>query len=271
MPRTQSCVTVSGDGVHWFLLNSPPDIRIQVESFPPLLPSRETGRGTAVEAVLVTNADIDHTLGLFILREGQPLKVYTSPAVSQALTEGLRLPEVLKHYCKMEWQDPPDVLNPLPLRNGKPSGLLFCAFPVPGKWPRYMGTPASPNRCALGFRFVDEKTGGSLVFIPDLASIDPVVSKEMENCDALLVDGTFWSEREMVEQGVGSLTATQMAHWIVGGPQGSLEKLRDLRVAKKVYVHINNTNPMLVEDSLERAEVREAGVEIGRDGMEFIV
>ena len=134
-----------------------------------------------------------------------------------------------------------------------------------------MGTPASPNRCALGFRFVDEKTGGSLVFIPDLASIDPVVSKEMENCDALLVDGTFWSEREMVEQGVGSLTATQMAHWIVGGPQGSLEKLRDLRVAKKVYVHINNTNPMLVEDSLERAEVREAGVEIGRDGMEFIV
>jgi pyrroloquinoline quinone biosynthesis protein B len=264
-------VTVSADGRHWFLLNAPPDIRLQIESFPPLLPDPQSQRGTGLDSVLVTNADLDHTLGLFIIREGQPLKVYTSPAVSQALTEGLKLPDVLKHYCKMEWQDPPVVLSPLPLRNGKPSGLLFSAFPVPGKWPRYMGPLSSPERCTLGFRLVDEKTGGRLVFIPDIASIDPVVSKEMEDCDALLIDGTFWSEREMVEQGVGTLTATQMAHWIVGGPKGSLEKLRGFSASKKVYVHINNTNPMLVEDSIERAEVRGAGVEVGWDGMEFTI
>jgi pyrroloquinoline quinone biosynthesis protein B len=269
IPRTQSCVTVSADGEHWFLLNAPPDIRIQMESFLPLLPPKGTIRGTGVEAVLVTNADLDHTLGLFILREGQPLTVHTSPAVSQALTDGLRLPLVLDHYCKLEWKDPPTALKSLLKRDGKPSGLLMSSFPVPGKWPRYMLPKASPERSALGFRLVDEMTGKKLVFIPDLAAPDATVLKEMANCDLLLVDGTFWGEGEMVEQGVGTLTASQMAHWIVGGPEGSLQKIKGLPAAKKVYVHINNTNPMLLEDSLERSEVVKAGVEVGRDGMEY--
>lgn len=243
-----------------------------MESFPPLLPSDGTLRGTGVESVLITNADLDHTLGLFILREGQPLTVHTSPAVAQALTEGLGVPDVLKHYCGMEWKTPPSALSPLPLRDGKPSGLLFSAFPVPGKWPRYMGKgAASPENSALGFRFVDEKTGGKMLFMPDLASMDRVVAQELEDCDLLLIDGTFWSEREMLDQGVGSLTASQMAHWIVGGAGGSLEKIKGLKIPRKVYVHINNTNPILLEDSPERVETRAAGVEVGMDGMEFSV
>ena len=269
LPRTQSCVTVSADGEHWFLLNAPPDIRIQIESFPPLLPGGSTRRGTGVEAVLVTNADLDHSLGLFILREGEPLRVYTSPAVSQALTEGLGVSKVLDHYCKMEWKDPPASLTPLPLKDGKPSGLLYSAFPVPGKWPRYMAPRPSPENSALGFRFVDEKSGGKLVFIPDIAALDTTVLQQIWDCDLLLLDGTFWTEREMIEQGVGCLTASQMAHWTVGGPGGSLAKIRNLPTRRKVYVHINNTNPMLLEDSPERMEVRQAGVEVGKDGMEF--
>ena len=268
-PRTQSCVTVSADGEHWFLLNAPPDIRLQIEFFPLLLPAASSKRGTGVEAVLVTNADLDHSLGLFILREGEPLTVHTSPAVSEALTEGLGVSKVLDHYCKLEWKDPPGRLSPLPLRNGKPSGLLYTAFPVPGKWPRYMGGRKSPEKSALGFRLVDGKTGGKLVFIPDIAALDPTVLQQMQDCDLLLLDGTFWTEREMVEQGVGSLTATQMAHWAVGGPGGSLARIKDLPIRKKVYVHINNTNPMLLEDSPESAEVRKAGVEVGKDAMEF--
>jgi pyrroloquinoline quinone biosynthesis protein B len=264
-------VTVSADGVHWFLLNAPPDIRNQIESFSPLRPTPEVLRGTGVEAALVTNADLDHTLGLFILREGQPLTVYTSPSVAQALTEGLRIPQILENYCRMEWRDPPTILSPLLLQDQKPSGLLFSAFSVPGKWPRYMGKQYSPEKCALGFRLVDEKTGGRLVFIPDLASMDSTVLKELKDCDALLIDGTFWTEKEMINQGVGFLTASQMAHCIVGGPEGSLAKIRGLPIPRKVYVHINNTNPMLLEDSDERAEVKAAGVEVGMDGMEFSI
>jgi pyrroloquinoline quinone biosynthesis protein B len=268
-PRTQSCVTVSADGKHWFLLNAPPDIRFQMESFPPLLPGPDTLRGTGVEAVLVTNADLDHTLGLFILREGQPLTVHTSPEVAQALTEGLRLPLVLEHYCKMEWKDSPSTLKPLLNRDRKSSGLKMSAFPVPGKWPRYMMPKVSPGHCALGFRLVDEATGKKLVFIPDLAAPDPIVLKEMADCDLLLIDGTFWSEREMIEQGVGTLTASQMAHWVVGGGGGSLQEIKNLPAVKKVYVHINNTNPILLEGSPEQSAVKATGVEVGRDGMEF--
>lgn len=272
LPRTQSCAAVSADGDHWFLLNAPPDIRVQLESFPPILPGPGELRATKIESVFVTNADLDHTLGLFILREGRPLQVYASPAISQALDEGLNLSRVLDHYCKLEWADPPPSLKPLLLRDGKSSGLLFSAFPVPGKWPRYMGLgTASPERSALGYRFQDEKTGGKLVFIPDIASCNEMVSRELGDCDALLIDGTFWSEGEMVDQKVGKLTASQMAHWVVGGKGGSLERLSKLRIPKKVYMHINNTNPMLLEDSPERAEVQKAGMEVGRDGLEFLV
>ncbi len=219
----------------------------------------------------MTNADLDHTLGLFTLREGGPLRVYTSPPVAQALIEGLGVPQVLRSYCGMEWHDTPETLTPLSLANGKPSGLQMAAFPVPGKWPRYMSGQTSPEKSALGFRLVDEKTGGKLVFVPDVASSDPVVAKEMGDCDLLLVDGTFWTDREMIEQGVGSLTAAQMAHWVVGGPSGSLATLKGLKARKKAYVHINNTNPMLIEGSKERAEVSAAGVDVGMDGMEFSI
>jgi len=266
--RTQSSAAVSADGQSWFLLNASPDIRHQIEAFPALLPPPGSVRGTSIEGVLITNADLDHTLGIFILREGGVLPLHAPPAVRKALEEGLRISEVLKSYGGVSWHEPPSSLKPLLKSDGTESGLLYEAFEVPGKLPRYAGSKALPGS-AVGYRLVDPRTKGRLVFLPDTAGLSGVVLEKLKDCDALLLDGTFWDDDEMQKSGTGKLTATQMAHLPVGGPQGSLEILKDLPIQRKIYMHINNTNPMLDKNSSQHQEVKEAGVETGIDGMMF--
>src|SRR5262249_19673751 len=142
--RTQSCVAVSADGQRWFLLNASPDVRIQIEAFAPLLP-RARIRGTGVEGVLLTHADLDHTLGLFLLREGEPLVVHATAAVRTALHDGQALASVLDHYCGIHWREPAPELSSLRYADGTDSGLTYAAFPVPGKAPRYMEPPSVPS------------------------------------------------------------------------------------------------------------------------------
>jgi len=269
-PRTQSCVAVSAEGKNWFLLNASPDVRHQIEAFSDMLPAKGQVRGSPIEGILVTNADLDHVLGLFILREGKPLNVYAPPAVQEALAEGLRLSQILDSYCGIQWQGPPKSLSPLLNQDRTPSGLLVQAFTLPGKMPRYYSGHA-PAQSAVGYRLVDKKTGGRLVFIPDIARFDEEVLSQLKDCDVLLLDGTFWTENEMGDSGAGNLTASQMAHLPVGGPQGSLAQIAPLPIGRKIYIHINNTNPMLLEDSAERAQVKAAGVEVGMDGTELFL
>ena len=278
-PRNQSSVAVSSDGRRWFLLNASPDVRFQVESFAPLLPpddreghpDRPGRRGTGIAGVLLTNADLDHTLGLLILREGGRLAVHAPAPVHRSLVENLGLASVLGHYCGIEWREPPSELSDLRDADGAPAGLRYQAFPVPGKPPRYAGGwPPSPGD-AVGYRVVDPVTGGSVVCAPDVAALDPPALRHLADCDLLLFDGTFWSDDEMTRAGVGSATAAEMGHLPVGGPEGSMARLRELRVGRTVYVHMNNTNPMLVEDSPERGAVTAAGFRVGADGMEFTV
>ena len=262
-------MAVSANGRDWFLLNASPDVRHQIEAFPELLPLAGSIRGSALQGVLITNADLDHSLGLFILREGKPLDVFAPPAVREALAEGLGLSHVLSAYSGIRWHDPPHELEPLLNSDGSNSGLLLQAFGVPGKMPRYYADRPTPlGDQAVGYRLVDGKTGGRLVFIPDIARFDEMVLAQMRDCDLLLLDGTFWSENEMKESGTGTLTASQMAHIVVGGPQGSLTQIKGLPPKRKIYLHINNTNPMLVESSPEQREVTTEGIEVGRDGME---
>lgn len=132
-PRTQSCVAVSGNGEHWFLVNASPDIRTQIESFPPLLPRGETIRDSRIAGVLLTNADLDHTLGLLLLREGNPLNVYATEEVRQSLSSGLRLDDVMTAYCGIRWKLPPATPAPLLSSLGRPTGLTCAGFAVPGK------------------------------------------------------------------------------------------------------------------------------------------
>lgn len=269
-PRTQSCVAISADGSRWFLLNASPDIRIQIESFPLLLPSPETVRGTGLEGILLTNADLDHTLGLFILREGFRLPVHAASRVRRALTDGLSLARTLEHYCGIDWHEPPAELQPLLYADHSPSGLSYSAFPVAGKPPRYLEGAVLPGAGdVVAYRIVDETTGGRLLFMPDVAALDESTLTEVRNCDTLLLDGTFWGEHEMQLMGVGSTSAREMGHLPVGGPDGSLARIAPLPIRHKIYLHINNTNPMLIEGSPERAAVEAAGVTIGWDGLEF--
>jgi pyrroloquinoline quinone biosynthesis protein B len=270
-PRLQCSIALSGDGRRWFLLGASPDVRMQIESFAPLLPCGGV-RGTGLAGVLLTGADLDGVLGLLVLREGQAVVVHATAAVRRALAEGLRLEEVLGCYCALEWREPP--CGPAPLRDagGNPSGLLYRAFAVPGKPPRYREGRAEPSPGdTIGYRFVDERTGGRLVVLPSVAAWNDDVQVQVQDCDAVLFDGTFWDEDEMVRTGAGSLRAGQMGHLPVGGPTGSLARMTALPAGRKVYVHVNNTNPILREDSAERRAVEAAGVVVAWDGMEFML
>ncbi len=268
--RTQSSVAISADYTRWFLLNASPDICQQIEAFPPLIPSLDSRRGSNIAAILLSDADIDHTLGLLLLREGLHQTIYATATVRRALTEGLTISPVLSHYCTIEWRKASATWNQLCYADRSPSGLLYAAFALPDKPPPYMRgreTPSAGDR--VGYRFIDEKTGGRLTFMPGVGILNDSIMTYLHTCDALLLDGTFWREDEMRVMVGSKLTAASMGHLPVGGPNGSLGVIAPLPITHKIYIHINNTNPMLVEDSPEHTQVKAAGVEIGWDGLEL--
>jgi pyrroloquinoline quinone biosynthesis protein B len=293
-PRTQSSVAITADEKHWFLLNASPDLRAQIEGFPPLQPPIDLIRGSPIQAVLLTNADLDHTLGLFLLREGERLCVHATTAVRNSLTEGISLAGTLSAFCGIEWINPP-ALSPLLNGDGTESGLLYETVSLAGQPPRFsrghgsetpvfdstlrraqgqsrrVGDRRSGSGDVVGYRFVDSRTGGRLLFLPDVASLDEELRGLLAECDVLLFDGTFWAEDEMQRVGVGNLTAASMGHVPISGPTGSLEVLKDLRVKQRIYIHINNTNPIFLEGSAESVAVAAAGWTVGADGMEIIV
>jgi pyrroloquinoline quinone biosynthesis protein B len=272
VPRTQSSAVVSADGEAWFLLNASPDLRIQLESVPRLHPRVKISRNTKIEAMLLTNADLDHTLGLPLMREGGRIHVHATPQVRDALTWGISLAPTLKSFGGIQWTKPSRKLSPLLRRDGSKSGLQCQAVDVIGKPPRFMkGRHSFGRGHSVGYRIVDEKSGGRLLFLPDVAVLDEQTIHALSDCDVLLFDGTFWSENEMRKLGVGKLSAKQMGHVPISGPRGSLKQLARLQIARKIYTHINNTNPILRKDSPEYAAVRAAGVEVGRDGMELVI
>src|SRR5262249_13190664 len=152
-----------------------------------------------------------------------------------ALSQGLDLDSVLEHYCGVSWHEPPLEISPLLGVDGKTTGLLYCAVPVRGKPPRYWEGDASPGSGdVVAYRFVDESTGGRLLFMPDVAALDDPTLEEMRNCDALLIDGTFWGENEMLQMGVGKDSASRMGHLPVGGPDGSLAQIASLPILHKI-------------------------------------
>jgi pyrroloquinoline quinone biosynthesis protein B len=269
-PRTQSSVAVSADGQHWFLLNASPDIRTQIENFAPLQPSGRKARNSPIEGVLLTNADLDHSLGLLLLREGEKLCVHATEAVWNALTEGISIAPTLDHFSGVQWIEPPTTPEPLRRRDNSESGLSYEAIPLSGKAPRFMkGKAAHSATNTVGYRITDEQSGRRLLFLPDVAEVSKNISRVLPESDALLFDGTFWSENEMKERGTGTLSAADMGHVPISGDRGSLNALAKLSVKRKIYTHINNTNPILIEDSPECWAVKAAGCIVGRDGMEI--
>ena len=266
-PRTQSSIAVSPDHRRWFLLNASPDVHAQIRSFPALHPFADPrgDRAVPLQAVLLTDAELDHTLGLLLLREGRALVVHATEATRDTLYDGSGLLRTLEAYCPVEWQ--PVVPGADTTLAG---GLSYRAFDVPTTKRARFGSGGGEGR-VVGYRLTDEDSGRALVYLPAVQELTPTVRDQLEDCSCLLVDGTCWADDELIRLGVAGRTAREMGHLPIGGPGGSLEQLAPLRIERKVYIHVNNTNPILLEDAPERRIVEQCGMEVAVDGLELQV
>jgi pyrroloquinoline quinone biosynthesis protein B len=253
-PRTQSSIAVRGDAGPWFLVNASPDLREQLE----LLGAPPGGvRAPPIAGVLLTDAEIDHTAGLLLMRESAtPIRVFGAAGVGRALREGYPVLRMLERYCGADWR----TLEPGRLDG---SSLDVEPFPAGGDAPRYLD---GAELEASGLVFSD--SGGAITYVPGLARLDDSVVGRLAASDVVLVDGTFWHDDDLARLGIPGRTARAMGHVPLAGRGGSLEVLAGLERPRKILVHINNTNPILLEDSPEREEVVRAGVEVAYDGLE---
>jgi pyrroloquinoline quinone biosynthesis protein B len=268
--RTQESLAVSADGDSWFLLNASPEIRQQIESFHKLHPRGQ--RDSPIQGIVLTNGDLDHCLGLLSLRESQPLALYSSERILRGFSEGNVLYRTLQRFeGQVTWRclsldaEP----EPLLLLNGEPSGLTLRAFAVPGKPALHLDQSKVDPGDNLGLVIHDTRTNQRLAYMAAVGARSTAVASAAGAADAVFFDGTFWSSDELIALGASTRRAEEMAHWPMGGRDGSLAFLAELGHVRRIYIHINNTNPVLREDSPERARVSAAGVEVAFDGMEL--
>jgi pyrroloquinoline quinone biosynthesis protein B len=267
--RTQESVAVSADGDRWFLLNCSPEIRQQIESYPPLHPRGP--RHSPITAILLTNGDLDHCLGLLSLRESHPLVVYTTDRIRRGFTDGNVLYRTLDRFPgQVTWRSlqlgKEEDLADL---DGRASGLLVEALAVPGKLPIHLEAGATPDsQDSIGFRIRERSTARVLAYLSGVGMVTDTVRRALETADCVFFDGTFWSGDELPSLGLGTKRAEDMAHVPVGGPDGSLARLNGLGAERRIFIHLNNTNPLLRDDSPERTRVEAAGWEVAFDGME---
>jgi pyrroloquinoline quinone biosynthesis protein B len=265
-PRTQSSAAVSVDGCRWFLLNASPDVREQFRHLPLRAIPDATVRHVPVEGVVLTDAELDHTLGIVLLREAGRLPIYATKAVAGILERDSRILETTRSFSDVPMTEL-SLNGPVQLyyRDGSASGLSVEAFVVPAGPPRFASRDEAGHTVGLLLR--DGVNGTVCAFVPGCGGLDDGLLALLRNADAVLFDGTFWADEEMIVLGVGARTAREIDHLPIGGPGGSLEKLSALPCQHRVYTHINNTNPILIESSPERAEVARAGMVVGFDGL----
>jgi pyrroloquinoline quinone biosynthesis protein B len=262
LPRTQSSIAVRGGDGPWFLINASPDARQQLEGLDGVAAAGV--RAPPIAGVLLTDAEIDHTAGLLLLRESAtPVRVYGEEGVERALRDGYPVLSILERYSGAEW---------LTLKRGSPtalegSSLTVEAFDVGGDAPRYLdGSGLELGASGLVLR--DGAGAGVVTYAPGLARLDDDVLDRFAASDLVLVDGTFWRDDDLARLRISTRSALDMGHLPLSGAGGTLDTLAALERPRVVLVHINNTNPILLEDSPERDVVLRAGVEIAYDGLE---
>jgi pyrroloquinoline quinone biosynthesis protein B len=274
-PRTQASVAVSADERQWVLLNASPDLRQQINATPDLQPDRNgPPRNSPIKAVVLTNGDVDAVAGLLCLREGQPFTVYGSARVLDVLA-GNSIFEVLN----------PELVKRKTMALGKafavegpagPVGLTIEPFGVPGKIPLYLedeeagtgGSFGTQEGDTVGLKVTDDKTGKYFFFIPGCSGLDDALRARLKEAPLLFFDGTLYTNDEMIVQGLMNKTGDRIGHMNMSGPKGTLEQMAPLGIAHKIFIHVNNSNPVLRDDSPERAAVQAAGWEVSYDGME---
>ena len=266
-PRTQSSIAVSSDDVNWILFNASPDLLAQYKSFAALQPARAI-RDTAIRSVVLMDAQIDHTTGLLMLREGRSLEIYCTDMVREDLSTGNPLFKILGHYCGVNWHEvPTERGNSFPVIGAEE--LTFTAVPSKSNAPPYSPHRDNPlEGDNIGMRIADPHSGKVLFYAPGLGEIEPHLKPFLEEADVLMVDGTFWTDDEMIRLGLSKKHARDIGHLPQSGAGGMIEVLKPLKASRKILIHINNTNPILDEDSDERRQLAGAGIEVAYDGMD---
>ncbi|WP_262701193.1 MULTISPECIES: pyrroloquinoline quinone biosynthesis protein PqqB [Streptomyces] len=261
--RRHASLAVQADEGRWYLVNATPDLGDQVEGCPELRPGPEPRR-TPLAGVILTDAELDHTLGIARLREADGIEIVATAPVRHALLTGLHLGEILTPYARLDWRplDPGD----RPLAEGSP--IAVGAVPVSAKRPRYAAGLEAPDDDAwvVALRLTDRATGRSLLYAPALAAWPDTFQLAAEEADCVIVDGTFWSDDEPLTSGFGSRTATAMGHLPIEGPDGTAHRLAALG-ARTLYTHLNNTNPLNDPAAPQYSGLARLGVEVAADGM----
>ena len=279
--RTQTQVAIRADQRSWFLLGASPDLRAQIEAAPQLQPHAASGgdalRHSPISGAVLANSDLDHTLGLLLLREFQPLRVYATDSVRRILTEDNSMfAMLLRAPDQVTWSSftPGNefaLLDPA----GEDSGLCCRALSLGTRYPAYVSASRQsrliPGEASLGL-IVESPSGKRLAYMPAVPQVNADLLEELDSADLLLFDGTFWSDDELIQIQGGRhnvQTARQMGHVPISSAEGSLRQLAHLGRPRKIYIHINNTNPMLNEAGPEYRRARDAGWEIAEDGWQF--
>ena len=268
--QTQASLAVSADGERWFLLNASPDLRMQILANPPLHP-KGAGRHSPLIGAVLTNGDVDAIAGLLTLRESQKLALYATPRVLAVLSANGIFNVLNPDFVARRSLAIGEAIE-LADRDGKPTGLRVEAFSVPGKVALYLEDAAIEQRLAqrsedtIGLAVTGPR-GQRFYYIPGCAALDDELRARLKNAPAVFFDGTLWEDDEMVRAGLGSKTGRRMGHLSVSGAEGSIAAFRDLGVARKIFIHINNTNPLLCAGSPERREAEAAGWEVAADGL----
>jgi len=274
VPQTQSSIAVSVDGEDWYVFNASPDIRQQIFDNPQLHP--KTGvRHTPIAGVLLTNADVDHIAGLLCLRESQAFSLYATPRVHEVLTQN-SIFQVLNPKFVERRQFQLNQSIELQKADGTASGIEVEPFPVPGKVALYLEDETAganfgtQGEDTIGLRISSKSTGKYFFYIPGCARLPEGLAMRLHAAPLVMFDGTLWENEEMITIGTGVVkTGQRMGHMSMSGADGTIAAFADLNVKRRVFIHINNTNPVLLSDSPQRQAVEKSGWILARDGMEI--
>lgn len=270
-PRTQAQLAWSKVPDEWSLINASPDLRVQIEATPELWP-QDGARNSPIRNVILPSGEVDQTLGLLLLREFHSFRVYATPSVRKILTEDNSIFGVLARFAgQVCWED---ILLDRPVCTG---GARLEVLPLPGSFPGFVKasrlSQLNSADAVIGFLLYPEPSANStrktLAFLPGVSCVSDALRERLQACDVILFDGTFWSDEEPLHIPGVTRTARQMGHLPLSGHGGTLEVLASLQRPRKIFIHVNNTNPILNEESVEHRMVRESGWEVGRDGMEI--
>ena len=274
-PQTQSSIAVSSDRTNWAVFNCSPDIRQQIQATPalhPRDPARHGPRDTAIHSVVLTNADVDHLAGLVILREKQAFTVFATPKVINVIQANPIFNVLDPAFVKQVLIAPGETFSPAP-------GVEATLFPVPGKVALFMENPDAvadgtivtdaEGEDTVGIHVRAPATGSNFFYVPGCARVSDAVADRLRGAELVLFDGTMWENEEMKAKGVGHKSGARMGHMSMNGPEGSMAAFEALNVHRKVFIHINNTNPVWDPASAARKQVDARGWTIAQDGMEI--